>query len=119
MMRKFMARAREEFDYIVLDTPPVGIVSDALLLGIYADVNIFIIRQRYSFKSTLEYIQNIFNKRELKNLTIAVNDIHISGYYGYGLRYGYGFYEGYGYNYGYGQYGSYGRGDYHKYYTEE
>jgi capsular exopolysaccharide synthesis family protein len=119
MMQKFMAKAREEFDYIVLDTPPIGIVSDALLLGSYADVNIFIIRQRYSFKSTLEYIQNILNKRELKNLTIAVNDIHISGYYGYGLRYGYGFYEGYGYNYGYGQYGSYGRGDYHKYYTEE
>ncbi len=119
MMRKFMAKAREEFDYIVLDTPPVGIVSDALLLGSYADINIFIIRQRYSFKSTLEYIQNILNKKELKNLTIAVNDIHISGYYGYGLRYGYGFYEGYGYNYGYGQYGSYGRGDYHKYYTEE
>jgi capsular exopolysaccharide synthesis family protein len=119
MMRKFMAKAREDFDYIILDTPPIGIVSDALLLGSYADVNIFIIRQHYSFKSTLEYIQNIFNKKELKNLTIAVNDIHISGYYGYGLRYGYGFYEGYGYNYGYGQYGSYGRGDYHKYYTEE
>lgn len=118
-MNQFMTKARGEYDFIVLDTPPVGIVSDALLLGEYADVNIFVIRQRFSFKSTLELIQNIFLKKELKNLTIAVNDIHISGYYGYGLRYGYGFYEGYGYNYGYGQYGSYGRGDYHKYYTED
>jgi Mrp family chromosome partitioning ATPase len=117
-MKQFMNKAREEYDYVILDTPPVGIVSDALLLGAYADMNIFVIRQRFSFKNTLELIQNIFEKKELKNLTIAVNDIHISGYYGYGLRYGYGFYQGYGYNYGYGQYGSYGKGNYHKYYTE-
>jgi tyrosine-protein kinase Etk/Wzc len=118
-MKQFMKRAKEDFDYIVLDTPPVGIVSDALLLGTYADLNIFVIRQKFSFKNTLELIQSIYLKNELKNLTIAVNDIHISGYYGYGLRYGYGFYQGYGYKYGYGQYGSYGQNDYHKYYTEE
>jgi tyrosine-protein kinase Etk/Wzc len=118
-MKQFMKKAREDYDYVVLDTPPVGIVSDALLLGSFADLNIFVIRQRFSFKSTLEIIQNIFKKNGLKNMTIAVNDIHISGYYGYGLRYGYGIYEGYGYNYGYGQYGGYGHGDYHKYYTEE
>jgi tyrosine-protein kinase Etk/Wzc len=118
-MKQFMKKVKDEFDFIVLDTPPIGIVSDALLLGSYADINIFVIRQKFSFKNTLELIQNIFEKKELKNLIVAVNDIHISGYYGYGLRYGYGFYEGYGYNYGYGQYGSYGKGDYHKYYTEE
>jgi capsular exopolysaccharide synthesis family protein len=117
-MKLFIEKAKQQFDYIIMDTPPVGIVSDALLLGNYADVNLFIIRQGFSFKSTLEYIQNIFLKKELKNLTIVVNDIHISGYYGYGLRYGYGFYEGYGYNYGYAQYGTYGRSYNHKYYTE-
>jgi tyrosine-protein kinase Etk/Wzc len=118
-MKEFMKQAKKEYDFIVLDTPPVGVVSDALLLGAFSDINIFVIRQRFSFKNTLELIQNIYMKKELKNLTIAVNDIHISGYYGYGLRYGYGFYQGYGYNYGYSQYGSYGRGDYHKYYTED
>lgn len=118
-MKQFLNKARDEYDYIVLDTPPVGVVSDALLLGGFADVNIFVIRQKFSFKSTLELIQSIFERKELKNLTIAVNDIHISGYYGYGLRYGYGFYQGYGYNYGYGNYGTYGQGDYRKYYTEE
>jgi tyrosine-protein kinase Etk/Wzc len=118
-MKEFIAKIREDFDFVIMDTPPVGIVSDALLLGHFADINMFIIRQQYSFKSTLEYIQNIYVKNELKNLTIAVNDIHVSGYYGYGLRYGYGFYQGYGYNYGYGQYGSYGRGKYHNYYIED
>jgi capsular exopolysaccharide synthesis family protein len=118
-MELFMKKVREEFEYVVLDTPPIGIVSDALVMGEYANINIFVIRQKFSFKNTLELIQNIFEKKELKNLAIVVNDIHISGYYGYGLRYGYGFYEGYGYNYGYGQYGSYGHGDYNKYYTED
>lgn len=118
-MKEFMERAREEFTYIVLDTPPVGVVSDALVTGIFTDVNIFVIRQRYSYKSTLEMIQSVYEKKELKNPAIAVNDIHISGYYGYGLRYGYGFYEGYGYSYGYSHYGVYGKGDYHKYYIEE
>lgn len=118
-MREFIERAKKEFTYIVLDTPPVGVVSDALVTGVYTDVNIFIIRQRFSFKSTLEMIQSLYEKQEMKNLAIAVNDIHISGYYGYGLRYGYGFYPGYGYSYGYGQYGTYGKGDYQKYYVEE
>lgn len=118
-MREFMERAREEFTYIVLDTPPVGVVSDALVTGVYTDVNIFVIRQRFSFKSTLGMIQSVYEKQELKNLAIAVNDIHTSGYYGYGLRYGYGFYQGYGYSYGYGQYGTYGKGDYQKYYVED
>jgi tyrosine-protein kinase Etk/Wzc len=118
-MKLFIEKAKNEFDFVILDTPPVGIVSDALLIGNYSDMNIFVIRQKFSFKSTLELIQNIYNKKELKNLTIAVNDIRISGYYGYGLRYGYGFYEGYGYRYGYSQYGGYGYGDYHKYYIED
>lgn len=117
-MKQFIARARNDFDFIVLDTPPVGIVSDALLLGNYADINIFIVRQHYSEKSTLDLIQKIFERNELKNLTIAVNDIKAAGYYGYGLRYGYGIYQGYGYNYGNGQYGSYGRSYNHKYYSE-
>jgi capsular exopolysaccharide synthesis family protein len=118
MMKSFMGKIKEEFDYIVMDTPPVGIVSDALLLGNFADLNIFVIRQKYSFKSTLDLIQNIYKRKDLKNLTIAVNDIHISGYYGFGLRYGYGFYKGYGYNYGYNEYGQYNHDGKNNYYTD-
>jgi capsular exopolysaccharide synthesis family protein len=116
-MKEFMRQAKEKYDYIILDTPPAGMVSDAMLLGFYSDVNIFVIRQRFSFKSTLDLIQSIFDKKELKNLTIAINDIHISGYFGYGLRYGYGPYQGYGYSYGHSQYGSNGVRN-RKYYEE-
>jgi tyrosine-protein kinase Etk/Wzc len=118
-MTQFIEKARKEFDFIILDTPPVAIVSDGLILGNFADINIFVVRQRFSYKNTLELIQGIYKKKELKNISIVINDINITGYYGYGLKYGYGFYEGYGYNYGYGNYRSYGYSDSHKYYSED
>jgi capsular exopolysaccharide synthesis family protein len=97
-MKKFMERVKKEFDYIIIDTPPVAIVTDALLLAQYVDVNLFIVRQRYTSLNTLELIEQLNNHRELKNMAIVINDISLSGYYGYGMRYGYA--QGYGYTYG-------------------
>jgi tyrosine-protein kinase Etk/Wzc len=122
-MKRFMEVARKEYDYIIIDTPPVAIVTDALLLGRYADINLFIVRQRYSSRNTLELIEQLKNHGELKNMAIIINDISLSGYYGYGMRYGYS--QGYGYSYGFNYYGSnyYGRYGYSDkikgYYTEE
>jgi Mrp family chromosome partitioning ATPase len=112
-----------EFDYIIIDTPPVAIVTDTLLLAPYVNLNLFIVRQRYTSRSTLELIEQLNNRGELKNMAIVINDINLSGYYGYGMRYGYSM--GYGYSYGYnyysrGYYGRYGYSDKTKgYYTEE
>jgi capsular exopolysaccharide synthesis family protein len=122
-MKKFMERARREFDYIIIDTPPVAIVTDALLLAEYVDVNLFIVRQRYSSRNTLDLIENMNKQGELKNMAIIINDISLTGYYGYGMRYGYS--QGYGYNYGNyyyskGYYSRYGNKDKaNGYYTEE
>jgi tyrosine-protein kinase Etk/Wzc len=122
-MKKFMGRAKKEFDYIIFDTPPVAIVTDALLLARYVDVNLFIVRQRYTSRNTLDMIDELNNHGELKNMAIIINDISLSGYYGYGMRYGYT--HGYGYSYGYNYYGSnyygtYGYSDKSKgYYTED
>ena len=52
-MRVFVERAKKEFDFIVFDTPPVGIVTDTLLIAPYVDVNLFVVRQRYSARNTL------------------------------------------------------------------
>ena len=118
-----MERVKKEFDYIIIDTPPVAIVTDTLLLAPYVDVNLFIVRQRYTSRGTLEMIEQINKQGELKNMAIVINDISLTGYYGYGMRYGYT--HGYGYSYGYNYYGSnyYGRyGDKDQangYYTEE
>lgn len=104
-MDQFIARARNEFDYIFIDTPPVAIVSDTLLITRFVDVNLFIVRQRYSSKNTLELINELYKDEKLKNMAIVINDISLTGYYGYGIRYGY--YKGYGYSYGKNYYGQY------------
>jgi len=122
-MKEFIDKAKAEFDYIFIDTPPIAIVTDALLLSEYVDVNLFIVRQRYSSCNTLELIEQLYKKGEMKSMTIVMNDINLSGYYGYGIRYGYS--SGYGYTYGsnyyskgyYKRYG--GKSKTHGYYTEE
>jgi capsular exopolysaccharide synthesis family protein len=102
-MREFINLAKEEFDFILLDNPPVAVVTDALLVAPFVDVNLFVVRQRYSSKNTLGLIQELYEGQELKNPGIIINDISMTGYYGYGLRYGYSI----GYAYGYNYYGNY------------
>jgi capsular exopolysaccharide synthesis family protein len=96
-MAEFIARARNEFDAIIVDTPPVGIVTDALLLGQYANVTLFVVRQRYTTRGSVQLLDEIYRKGEMSNVSLLVNDISASGYYGYGLRYGYSL--GYGNRY--------------------
>lgn len=122
-MREFILKAKKQYDYIIIDTPPVAIVTDALLVSPVTDLYIFVVRQRYSSKNTLELIEELHRSGNIKSLGIVINDISLTGYYGYGLRYGYSM--GYGYSYGYNYYGSnyYGRYGYSdkakEYYTEE
>jgi Mrp family chromosome partitioning ATPase len=122
-MRVFMEKAKNGFDYIIIDTPPVAIVTDTLLLSPYVDINLFIVRQRYTSRNTLELVEQLYRNGKLKNLAIIINDINVTGYYGYGMRYGYSL--GYGYSYGYNYYGKeyngrYGYSDkHHGYYSDE
>jgi capsular exopolysaccharide synthesis family protein len=121
-MGNLIEMAKKRFDYIIIDTPPVAIVTDALLLSSLADFYIFVVRQRYSSKNTLGLIEELYVNENIKGIGVLINDINLSGFYGYGLRYGYSL--GYGYNYGYnyydqGYYGKYGNSDRLKgYYTE-
>lgn len=122
-MVQFVKKAKENFDYIIIDTPPVAIVTDALLLSPLADFYIFIVRQRYTSKNTLGLLEELKQNKSIKGIGILMNDVSLTGYYGYGLRYGYSM--GYGYSYGHNYYSSnyYGRYGYtdgtSKYYNEE
>lgn len=115
-MTDFMALAKERFDYIILDTPPIAIVTDALALADFADHALFVVRQNHTPKILLKNIDDFHKSGKLKNISLVLNDIYRSGP-GYGYGYGYG---GYGYGYGYGY--VYGRGKKSKngygYYTE-
>jgi capsular exopolysaccharide synthesis family protein len=93
--------AAKIYDYIIIDTPPIAIVTDAFVLAKHVDHTVFITRQNYTPKLFLRDIENSYRTNKLKNISIVLNDIYKSGY-GYGYGYGYGGY-GYGYGYGYGK----------------
>jgi capsular exopolysaccharide synthesis family protein len=101
------ALLKEMYDFIIIDTPPIGLVTDAFLLMKYADANLIIVRQNFTYKKVFTSIIRDMEQRKLPNLAILVNDIKLArnsyGYgYGYGYEYGYGY--GYGQGYGFGYY---------------
>jgi tyrosine-protein kinase Etk/Wzc len=99
---------KKDFDYIILDTPPVAIVTDALLVSKHADISIYVVRQNFSSNEVLQLIDELAEKKQLGNLNVIVNDVKVPGYYGYSSRYGsrYGYTYHYGYGYGYYAYGN-------------
>ena len=96
---------KERYDYIIIDTPPLGLVTDSFLLMRFADVKLFIVRQGVTNKNIFGSIIKDLEDRKM-DMSIVINGIETNkGYYGksYGnYRYGYG----YAYGYGYGKYGS-------------
>lgn len=99
---------KQRYDYIIIDTPPLGLVTDAFLLMKYTDANIYIVRQGHTDKNIFASIIQDIEQRGLK-VSIVINGVHQEGGYGYGkYHYGYGYGYNYGYGYGAGKYGSYG-----------
>ena len=112
---------KKKYDYIILDTAPVGLVSDTLQIGRYASVSCYVCRADYTPKSNLGLLNTLVEENKMTNCCVILNGVDMSKkkygyYYGYGKygkygRYGYGRYGygkyGYG-KYGYGNYGSYG-----------
>ncbi len=96
-MRPLMEELKKRFDFIVMDTAPVGLVSDALLVEKYADMTLYIVRQGYTYKSQLALVNDLAESGKIRKLYLVVNDIDHTdrgGYNSYGYGYGYG--EGYG-----------------------
>ncbi len=105
-MHDFMKEARQYYECIIIDTPPMAIVTDSFILAPYADHTLFVVRQDYTPKNLLRTVEDYYSAGKLKNISIVLNDIYRSGP-GYGFGYGYAYGYGYGYNYGSGY--SYGR----------
>ena len=74
-LEKMLVDVRKEYDYVILDTSPVGLVADAFLLDKYADMSLFILRHKYSYKTTVQYIERLFTDKRFNNLGIIVNGI--------------------------------------------
>ncbi len=86
--KMLMAELKQQFDYIIIDAPPVGIVTDAQLLASHADVCIYLVRQNYTLKKQLNIVDDLSKSQKMKGLSIVVNDIIATKGYGYGYSYG-------------------------------
>jgi tyrosine-protein kinase Etk/Wzc len=91
---------KQNFDVVIIDTAPVGMVSDAMTLGKFADCTLYLVRQAHTFKKQISLIDELYTDKKLPKVSIIINDVKVKPGYGY---YGSGRY-GYGYGYGMGGY---------------
>lgn len=108
-LEKAVETLKKNFDYVILDTAPVGMVTDTLLIGRVADLSVYVCRADYTRKAEFTLINELAKNNKLPNLCIAINGLDLQKkkygyYYGYG-KYGkyYGYGKRYGYGYGYGE----------------
>ncbi|MCZ8197327.1 MAG: polysaccharide biosynthesis tyrosine autokinase [Flavobacterium sp.] len=93
-MHEMMEELKAKYDYIILDTPPLGLVTDALELSIYADVTVYVMRQNITKKNMTGLLNNAVKRGELSNVSIILNGFENKAKYG----------ASYGYDHGYGSY---------------
>ncbi len=89
-------KLQQEYDYILLDSPPVGMVADALLLNKYLTSTLFVVRFGHTKRGLLKILDEIYRNTKLTRPSIVFNGIKSDGRYGYGYGYGgtgYGYYE--------------------------
>lgn len=108
-MEDIIIYLKTKYDVIVVDNPPVGLVTDGIRLIAMADYPIYILKSNYSKKNFILNVEKLLNENNVKNLSIILNSVENNrnsyGYgYSYGYNYGYGYGYGYGYLYGFGYY---------------
>lgn len=89
LMGELLAELKTRYDFIIIDTPPIGVVSDAFLLLNQSDVNLYVVRQGYSRLEFLKTLEELSVEGKIPNASIVLNDSDFSHAYGYGHHYGY------------------------------
>ena len=110
-LEELIDKLKETYDYIVMDTAPIGMVTDTRVLARIADASIYVCRADYTHKNDYQLINELYAHNTLPNLCTVINGLDMKkkkygyyyGYGKYGKYYGYGRKYGYGYGYGYGQ----------------
>ena len=95
-LEQLLAQLRKEYDYILIDCPPIEIVADATIISKYVDATLFVVRAGLLQRNMLPQLNKLYNSHKYKNMTVLLNGTELV----HGRRYGYQ----YGYNYGYGRY---------------
>ena len=87
---------RQNFDVTIMDTAPVGMVSDAMTLSKFADCTLYIVRQGHTYRKQIRLVDDYHKEGKLPKVSIVLNDVKAQGGYGnYGYGYGYGYGAGY------------------------
>lgn len=81
-LKKLIQSLKEEYHYVVIDTPPMGIVADALNLTNLADINVFVVRKNHTAKQVFQFFNEVTKRKAVENATILLNDFQASGKYG-------------------------------------
>ncbi len=88
-MVELLEDLRHEFDNIVIDTPPLKLVTDAMVIAPLVDVCLYLVRHNYTPKTELSFIEEVYRGRKLPNMNLVFNGIEMDGRYGYSVDYGY------------------------------
>jgi len=94
-LEDLIAALREKFDFIIIDAPPIGIVTDAQVLVEHADATLYVLRHDYTPKSYLKFFDALYKGKKFKHMNLIFNGVKEGGRYGY--EYGAGYGNGYGY----------------------
>jgi tyrosine-protein kinase Etk/Wzc len=104
---ELMKEVLEHFDVVIMDTAPIGLVSDAIVLNRFSNCTLFITRQGYTFRKQLGLVEDLYVNKKMPGLCVLINDVQSDSFYG-------GYYGG-----GYGYYGGYGYGKHSDYFEQE
>jgi tyrosine-protein kinase Etk/Wzc len=88
-MEQLINDLRFEFDNILIDSPPLRLVTDALILAPLCDICLYMVRHNYTSKSELNFIQEVYQAKKLPNMHLVFNGVHMDQRYGYSVDYGY------------------------------
>ena len=89
-MKDLIAYLKTNYEYVIIDTPPINLTTDALQIISDVDAVLYVVRYGYTQQRFLESLKNLHHQKQLPNPGIIFNDINLSRYQGYGYGYGYG-----------------------------
>ena len=89
-LENLLAEIEDIYDYIVVDTAPISLVTDTTLIAKYADAFLYVTRANYLDRRMIPYIEKLYSDQNLPSMSVLVNDTEVSTTYGYGYGYGYG-----------------------------
>ena len=108
-LKEIIDYGKENYDYVIIDTPPAGLISDSIYLMQYCDISLFVLNTKFATKRIVNGINELVEKNNVQHFSFVLNGVRRKRARYYYNKYGYGYGYGYG-GYGYGGYGSYGYG---------